>query len=98
MLVTEPTPFGLHDLSLAVQLVKKLDIKFGVVVNRFTTEDTEVFTYCSKKNIPIVGKIIDSMEVAKKYSNGKLLYDMQEIACEFENIFSNIINLSGEIK
>jgi len=52
LLVTEPTPFGLNDLTLAVDMVRELKIPFGVIVNRMGSGDDRVHHYCEKENIP----------------------------------------------
>lgn len=75
ILITEPTPFGLNDLKLAVETVRELNKKFGVVINRFGTGNNNVELYCEKENIPIIAKIPDKREIAELYSKGKLLYN-----------------------
>lgn len=70
ILVTEPTPFGLHDLVLAVEVLKKLEIPFGVVVNRSDIGDEKVDTYCRDHNIPILMRIPFDREIAFLYSQG----------------------------
>jgi len=73
VLVTEPTPFGLHDLKLAVEMVRELKLPFGVVVNRHDTGDREVWAYCQHENISIIGQIPDDRDIAKTYSYGILM-------------------------
>lgn len=75
VLVTEPTPFGLHDLKIAVQVARRLDIRAGVVVNRVGVGDERVEDYCRKEGVPIWGRIPDDRRVAEAYSRG-------ELACE----------------
>lgn len=75
ILVTEPTPFGLHDLKLAVETVKKLGREFAIVINRHGIGDDGVEKYCAMNNIPIIGKIPNMRQAASLYSQGKLLYD-----------------------
>jgi MinD superfamily P-loop ATPase len=70
LLVTEPTPFGLHDLKLAVELVKELKIKHGVVINRAGMGNDDVKNYCEKENVPILAQIPFDREVAVQYSRG----------------------------
>jgi len=70
LLVTEPTPFGLHDMILAVEVVKKLGINCGVVLNRAGVGDTKVEEYCSKENIPILLTIPLDNKIASFYSKG----------------------------
>lgn len=80
ILVTEPTPFGLHDLSLAVETMRALKKLFGVVVNRYGIGNDEVITYCTKENIPILAKIPNSRKIAELYSSGSLVYrDFPEV-------------------
>jgi MinD superfamily P-loop ATPase len=70
LLVTEPTPFGLNDLSLMVEVVRKLGIPCGVVLNRAGGWDDKLEDYCQKENIPIFLKIPLDREIAKLYSRG----------------------------
>ncbi len=70
ILVTEPTPFGLNDLALAVETVRELDIPFGVVLNRAGVGDAGVQEYCQKENIPILLTIPLETEIARFYSRG----------------------------
>jgi MinD superfamily P-loop ATPase len=70
LLVTEPTPFGLHDLKLAVELLKKLEIKHGVLINRAGIGDDQVKKYCDKESIPIMAEIPYDRNVAVLYSTG----------------------------
>jgi len=80
ILVTEPTPFGLHDLSLAVETMRALHKPFGVVVNRYGIGNDEVITYCREENIPVLAKIPNNRKIAELYSSGKLMYqDFPEI-------------------
>jgi MinD superfamily P-loop ATPase len=75
ILVTEPTPFGLHDLRLAVDTVRELNIKFGVVINRNGIGNDDVHDYCQKENIPVLAKIPNDRRIAELYSRGKLIYN-----------------------
>ena len=94
ILVTEPTPFGLNDLVLAVETMRVLNKNFGVVINRYGIGDNKVEEYCKKENIPIITKIKNDKEVAKLYSNGELIYpkiehfkdSIQEIAKFIEDL------------
>jgi MinD superfamily P-loop ATPase len=71
ILVTEPTPFGLNDLILAVEVLRKLAIPFGVVINRSDLGDRKTDRYCRDKNIPILMRIPFSKEIAVAYSKGE---------------------------
>jgi MinD superfamily P-loop ATPase len=68
LLVTEPTPFGLNDLSLAVEVVRKLDIPCGVVINRVGVGDEKVEQYCHEQDIPILLRIPLNRKIAELYS------------------------------
>jgi len=70
LLVTEPTPFGLNDLKLAVDVVRELKIPFGVVINCDGIGDDRVRTYCQEENIPLLLTIPWSREIAEAYSRG----------------------------
>ncbi len=70
LLVTEPTPFGLNDLVLAVEMVRELDMPCGVVINRAGIGDSGVESYCRKEDIPVLLTIPLDMEIARLYSEG----------------------------
>ncbi len=78
LLVTEPTPFGLNDLILAVETMKVLDKKMGVIINRYGIGDDAVEKYCKKENIPVIAKIKNDKTIAKYYANGELIYNQVE--------------------
>jgi len=92
ILVTEPTPFGLHDLKLAVETMKKLDKRFGVVINRDGIGNEGVEEYCSNENIQILAKIPNDKKIAEQYSRGELIYKKSnEFRLQLEAI-QNYIN------
>jgi len=70
ILVTEPTPFGLHDLKLAIAVLRHLYIPFGVIINRNGVGDKKVEMYCQMEKIPILMKIPHSEKIANLYSMG----------------------------
>jgi MinD superfamily P-loop ATPase len=72
VLVTEPTPFGLHDLRLAVDTARQMDIPFGVVVNRAGIGDSRVNDYCSAEDVPILMEIPDDRRIAEACSRGEV--------------------------
>lgn len=76
LLVTEPTPFGLHDLKLAVGAVKILDIPCGLVINRSDMGDDKVKIYAEKENIPILMEIPFDRRIAEAYSCGEMIVDV----------------------
>jgi MinD superfamily P-loop ATPase len=75
MLVTEPTPFGLHDLKIAVDMVRELRIPFGVVVNRVGIGDDRVHAFCGRERISILQEIPDDRRIAEAYSKGCLIVE-----------------------
>ncbi|MHC3129929.1 MAG: ATP-binding protein [Candidatus Bathyarchaeota archaeon] len=70
ILVTEPTPFGLHDLKITVQVLKDLGVPMGVIINRSGIGDRKVYEYCEKENIPLLLEIPFSKKIAELYSRG----------------------------
>ncbi|MCE5300802.1 MAG: ATP-binding protein [Spirochaetia bacterium] len=73
VLVTEPTPFGLNDLKLAVEAVRKASIPFCVVINRSMGDDEIIEQYCRAEGAEIAAKIPFNMEMARRSSEGGLL-------------------------
>jgi len=95
ILVTEPTPFGLHDLTLAVETTRALGKEFGVVINRDGMGNDDVDAYCQKEDIVILAKIPHLIEIAKLYSAGKLIYnEVEAFKDALEKIASFIKTLS----
>lgn len=94
ILVTEPTPFGLHDMKLAVETMKELKKDFGVVVNRYGIGNNDVVEYCEENGISILAKIPNSRKVAELYSKGALIYtELPEVKLELQKIKNYILNL-----
>ena len=91
LLVTEPTPFGLHDMSLAVEVIRKLGIPCGVVINRDGVGDNKVEEYCSAEGLPILLHIPLDIEIARLYSQGITLVDGMPRWCpSFQTLFQDI--------
>jgi len=91
ILVTEPTPFGLNDLELAVNMVQTLNLPFGVIVNRHGVGDERIHTYCKARGINILLEIPNSLEIAKTCSKGNLLIDnFPQYSDYFESLMQNI--------
>ena len=70
LLVTEPTPFGLNDLKLAVDMLRLLEIPCGVVLNRADVGDRSVDTFCDAEGIPVLMRIPLDRRIAVAYSKG----------------------------
>jgi len=92
ILVTEPTPFGLHDLKLAVEVVRHLKTPFGVIINRDGIGNNDVEVFCKKENIPILIKIPERKNIANLYSKGiALVNESHEWHEMFGLVFNRII-------
>ncbi len=78
ILVTEPTPFGLHDLDLAVESVRLLKKPFGVIINRYSNGNRMVDDYCEQRGMPIITRIPLDRRIAELYSRGSLVYKQVE--------------------
>ena len=97
ILVTEPTPFGLHDLKIAVETMQELKKDFAVVINRYGIGNNEVEKYCEKNNIPLIAKIPNKRKIAELYSKGSLIYnEIPEVKIELEKIYQTIYNIKNE--
>ena len=97
ILVTEPTPFGLNDLILAVETVRELGIPCGVVLNRVGVGDSKVEGYCERENIPILLTIPLDTEIARLYSRGiPLVEGMPEWKERFLVLFERIQEIVNE--
>lgn len=95
ILVTEPTPFGLHDLKLAVETLKKLMIPFGVVVNCAGTGDMKVQEFCKEEKIPLIAEIPYEREIAVLYSYGiPMLKEGNKYRDIFKRIWEHLIKKS----
>lgn len=91
ILVTEPTPFGLHDLQMTVQVLKDLGIPMGIVINRAGIGDKKVYEYCKKENIPLLLEIPFSKRIAELYSCGiPFVEEMPEWKDKFLKLLAKI--------
>ena len=99
LLVTEPTPFGLNDLALAIGAVRTLGIPCGVLVNRSGLSDDRTEEYCSREEIPVLMKIPLDIEIAKLYSRGiPLVEGMPQWQALFRRLFDEIEKIKEEAK
>ncbi len=91
ILVTEPTPFGLHDLQLAVETVRQLGVPFGVIINSAGIGDDAVEDYCRDEGIRLLMKIPWDRRIAEGYSRGEpvvtVIPDLKE---QFQNVYAEI--------
>jgi MinD superfamily P-loop ATPase len=92
LLVSEPTPFGLHDLKLMVEVLKEIKIPFGVVVNRAGIGDRKIYDYCRAENIPILLEIPFEKRIAELYSRGiPFATEILEWQNRFRSLLSNVM-------
>ena len=78
VLVTEPTPFGQHDLALAVDLARALERPCGVVINRAVPGREQIEAYCARESLDILAKIPFQLEVAEACAEGGLAIDVDK--------------------
>jgi len=91
LMVTEPTPFGLHDLRLAVEAVRVLNIPCGLVINRADIGDLKVFAYAESEEVPILMTIPFDRQIAEIYSRGQaLIEEIPEWRQQFLNLYGRI--------
>ncbi|OGV69742.1 MAG: (4Fe-4S)-binding protein [Lentisphaerae bacterium RIFOXYA12_FULL_48_11] len=93
LLVTEPTPFGLNDLKLAIEMIRDLRRPYGVVINRANSGDQQVHEFCIKERVKILQELPDDRRVAEAYSRGMLTL---QILPDWRDIFFNLWNCIGE--
>jgi MinD superfamily P-loop ATPase len=87
LLVTEPTPFGVSDLELAVGVVRVLGVPLAVAVNRADVGDRQVFDFCKQQEIPIVFELNDDRRIAESYSRGEAaIRVVPELAPRFQEL------------
>ncbi|MDP8234736.1 MAG: ATP-binding protein [Candidatus Saelkia tenebricola] len=99
ILVTEPTPFGLNDLILAVEVLRKLDISFGVVINRSDLGDKKTDDYCCRENIPVLMRIPFKEKIASAYSKGiPIVEAFEEYKKDFQKLLNDITKITGNKK
>jgi len=92
LLVTEPTPFGLHDLKLTVDVAKTLGLKMGVVINRDGVGDRGVEDYCREEDLPILLRIPMDRRIAQLYSNGvPFVSEMPEWKEQFIQLYKEVL-------
>jgi len=99
ILVTEPTPFGLHDLAMTVDVVRELGIPLGVIINRAGIGDDGVVKYCKENDIEILMEIPFDRHIAELYSRGvPFVQEMPEWRQRFKDLFDHIERLIKNAK
>jgi len=94
LLVTEPTPFGLYDLKLAVGAVRILGIPHGIIINRSDIGDDRVIAFAKEENIPVLMEIPFERRMAEYYSKGELIVEMMP---EWKEKFIDLYNQIKQI-
>ena len=91
IIVVEPSPFGLSDMKLVVQLLRDMKIPFGVVINKFDEDENIVKKYCDDEKIEIIGTIPFDRKIAEAYSKGEIIADaLPEYRENFETILKRV--------
>ena len=99
LLVTEPTPFGLNDLKLAVGMVRELKLPFAVVINQSDLGDDQVQQYCDGENIQIILEIRNDRRIAEAYSVGKMIVNvLPEYKKDFSRLYESVCQRLKEKK
>ena len=94
LLVTEPTPFGLNDLALAVGMVRQLKIPFAVAINRSNIGNDAVVRYCQQENIAVLIQIPNDRKIAESYSRGVMIVDaMPDYKQKFLKLYEDMKKL-----
>jgi len=97
VMVTEPTPFALHDLKIAVSVAQTLNKPIGVVINRENGEFKPIMDYLSKKSLPIFATIPEDKNIASEYSKGNLIIERLPLYLDnFMELALNIKRLLGK--
>ncbi|MFH0960889.1 MAG: ATP-binding protein [Pseudomonadota bacterium] len=96
IMVTEPTPFGLNDLEIAVEAIQSLGIPMGVVINRSDIGDSSARDFCNYKGLPLLMEIPHHRRIAEGYAQGELLIkSMPEYSNKFEKLTDDIVTIIG---
>lgn len=91
IIVVEPTPFGVSDMKMVVEMLNDMNKKFAVVINKAGLGDGEIYEYCKEKDIKIIGEIPFDTEVAKLYAEGKIASNILDKYKEkFIDIFEQV--------
>jgi MinD superfamily P-loop ATPase len=93
ILVTEPTPFGLHDLKIAVEVLQNFNIPGGVIVNRSDLGDDKVQTFCGQQDLPVLLEIPFQRKIAEGYARGKnLIETVPELRRDLNDVLTQLIS------
>jgi MinD superfamily P-loop ATPase len=87
VIVTEPTPFGLSDMKMVIEMLTEMKIPYSVIINKDGMGDNEMEDFCMRENIPITGRIPFSLELAEIYARGELATEASD---QWKNHFTEI--------
>lgn len=91
IIVVEPTPFGVSDMKMVVSMLRDMNKKFAVVINKAGLGDDEVYDYCEAEGLSIIGEIPFDREVAELYAKGEMAAEkLPKYKLEFEKIFDRL--------
>lgn len=91
ILVTEPTPFGLHDLKLMLEVLEEIDKPFGIIINKAGLGDNEIYEFIEKEGVELLGEIPYLQEYASNYAYGNLLTNIpREVSESMQNILQKM--------
>jgi MinD superfamily P-loop ATPase len=82
--VTEPTPFGLHDLRLSLEVTKKLKVPVAVFINKTGLRGPDVAGFCEEQGVRVIGELLYEREIAEAYSKGELVVRSPKYRPAFE--------------
>ena len=88
IVVTEPTPFGVSDMKMVVEMLREMKIPFGVFVNKVDLGDMEVYDYCREEKIEILGEIPFDKDIATYYSKGEVFSNFMS---HYKEVFENLL-------
>ena len=92
IIVSEPTPFGVSDMKMVVEMLRKMNIPFGLIINKAELGDNEIYDYCKNEKIDILGEIPFDKEIAKLYANGKIFSNhIPKYKNFFKGIYTDIV-------
>lgn len=98
ILVTESTPFGLHDLRLAIGVLREIKLPFGVIINKYDEGFPELENYLQHEHITVLLRIPFDKQIARRYSYGKLPGLFSEtVRQEFRGVFTQILQLLKQV-
>jgi MinD superfamily P-loop ATPase len=95
VLVGEPTPFGVSDMAMAVEMLRKLGVPFAVVINKAGIGNREIYDYCREESITILGEIPFDRSLAEDYAAGRIEGDRDSRTELFTSLAETILNAAG---